>query len=328
ADERPGAAPVALISESLWKRRFGGPADIVGRSATLNGTGYTIVGVAPRALAVLAAGDVWIPLTIDPPKEIRLSHTLFVAGRVREGVTMAAAQAEMDGIAARMRQQYPEMKDWGVNAITFTGTFVSSQVRTMLLVLLGGVVFVLLIVSANVANLLLARALDRRREMAVRCALGAARGRLVRQLLVESVLMSSIGGALGIAAAAWAVSALSAALPPHTLPSSDVGIDRTVALVAAAITVLTGVTFGLAPAWQLARTDVNGALKDAGRSSIGGGRPIVRKTLAAVELALATVLLVGAALLVRSLLELQRAPLGFDPSRVVSFQISLPTTRY
>jgi putative ABC transport system permease protein len=328
ADEKPGAAPVALISESLWKRRFGGRADIVGRSATLNGTAYTIVGIAPRALAVLAAGDVWIPLTIDPPKEIRLSHTLFVAGRLRPGVTMGAARADMDAVAARIRQQYPEMKDWSVNVITFTDTFVSSQLRTMLLVLLAGVVFVLLIVSANVANLLLARALDRRREMAVRYALGAGRRRLIRQLLVESVLMSSIGGALGIAAASWGVSALVSSLPSNTLPISDIGLDRTVAFVAAALTILTGITFGLAPAWQLARTDVNGALKDTSRSSIGGGRPMVRKTLAAAELALATVLLVGAALLVRSLLALQRAPLGFDPAHVMSFQISLPTTRY
>jgi putative ABC transport system permease protein len=328
ADEKPGAAPVALISESLWKRRFGGRADIVGRAATLNGTAYTIVGIAPPALNILAAGDVWIALTIDPPKEIRLNHTLFVAGRLRSGVTMSAAQADMDAVAVRIRHQYPEMKDWGVNVITFTDTFVSSQLRTMLLVLLAGVVFVLIIVSANVANLLLARALDRRREMAVRCALGAGRGRLIRQLLVESVLMSSIGGAVGIAAAGWAVSLFSSTLPPNTLPISDIGLDRTVALVAVAITILTGIVFGLAPAWQMARTDVNGALKDAGRSSIGGGRPIVRKTLAAVELALATVLLVGATLLVRSLFQLQRAPLGFDPAHVMSFQISLPTTRY
>jgi putative ABC transport system permease protein len=328
ADEKPGAAPVALISESLWKRRFGGRPDIVGRSATLNGTAYTVSGIAPRALNVLAAGDVWIPLTIDPPKEIRLSHTLFVAGRLRPGVTMTVAQAEMDGIAARIRREYPDMKDWGVNVITFTDTFVSSQLRTMLLVLLAGVMFVLLIVCANVANLLLARALDRRREMAVRYALGAGRARLIRQLLVESVLMSSIGGALGIAAAGWAVSAIASTLPPNTLPISDIGLDRTVAFAAVGLTLLTGVTFGLVPAWQMARTDVNGALKDAGRSSIGAGRPIVRKTLAAVELALATVLLVGAALLVRSMFALERAPLGFDPSGVMSFQISLPTTRY
>ena len=328
ADEKPGAAPVAIISESLWKRRFGGAPDIVGQPATLNGTAYTIVGVAPPALNVLAAGDIWVPLTIDPSKEMRLNHTLFVAGRLRSGVTAAAAQAEMDAIAARMRAQYPEMKDWGVNIIAFTDTFVSDQLRTTLVVLLAGVVFVLLIVAANVANLLLARALDRRREMAVRSALGAPRGRLVRQLLVESVLLSSIGGALGMIAAAWGASVLESALPPNVLPVTDIGVDRTVALVAAAVTVVTGIAFGLAPAWHLARTDVNATLKDAGRSAVGAGRPLLRKSLAAAELALATVLLVAAALLVRSLIELQRAPLGFDPSHVISFQVSLPTTRY
>ena len=328
ADEKPGAAPVAMISESLWKRRFGGAPDIVGRPAALNGTAYTIVGVAPPALNVLAPGDIWVPLTIDPTKEMRLNHTLFVAGRLRPGVTVAAAQAEMDGIAARMRAQYPELKDWGVNLITFTDTFVSDQLRTTLIVLLAGVVFVLLIVAANVANLLLARALDRRKEMAVRSALGAPRGRLVRQLLVESVLLSTIGGVLGVIAAAWGANVLESALPPNVLPVTDIGVDRTVALVAATITVVTGIAFGLAPAWHVVRTDVNGTLKDAGRSAVGGVRPLLRKSLAAAELALATVLLVGAALLVRSVFELQRVPLGFDPSHVISFQLSLPTTRY
>ena len=328
ADEKPGAAPIALISETLWKRRFAGSPGVVGRAATLNGASYTIVGIAPPSLAIIGPGDVWIPITVDPPKEIRLNHTLFVAGRLRDGVTQAAAQSEMDSIAARIRQQYPEMKDWGVNLVTFTDTFVSPELRTMLLVLLAGVAFVLVIVSANVANLLLARALDRRREMAVRCALGASRARLVRQLLVESVLLSSIGGVLGVLAAMWAVSLVTTTLQPNVLPVSDFSIDRTVALVAVALTLVTGMAFGIVPAWQTSRIDVNGALKDAGRSSIGGGRPLLRKALAAAELALATVLLVGAALLVRSLLELQRAPLGFDPSRVMTFQISLPTTRY
>src|SRR5205823_3766916 len=217
---------------------------------------------------------------------------------------------------------------WGVNLVTFTDTFVSAQLRTTLLVLLGAVTFVLLIVSANVANLLLARALERQKEMAVRAALGAGRARLLRQLLVESTALSSIGGALGLAAAVWGVSLLESTLPPTLLPVRDIGVDRMVLLFAVGITVITGVVFGLAPAWQAAGTDVNAALKDAGRSASGGLRPVFRKSLAAAELALATVLLVGAALLMRTLLELQRAPLGFDPTGVMSFQISLPATKY
>jgi len=327
-DDRPGAAPVALISETLWRRRFGGDAAVVGRPATLNGVAYTVVGIAPRALTVLTNGEVWVPLVIDPPKEMRLNHVLFVIGRLKPGVTVQAAQAEMDTIAARVGQQYPEVKDWGINLVTFTDTFVSAQLRTALLVLLGAVVFVLLIVSANVANLLLARALERQKEMAVRAALGAGRGRLLRQLLIESLVLSSVGGAIGLLAAWWGVGLLESTLPPNLLPVPDVGLDRTVVLFAAGVTLLTGIVFGLAPAWQGAKIDVNTALKDAGRSATGGVRPIFRKGLAGAELALATVLLVGAALLVRSLLELQRVPLGFDPDGVLAFQISLPTTKY
>ena len=327
-DEKPGAAPVAMISQALWRRRFGGDRSAVGRPATLNGVAYTLVGVAPPALTILTTGDVWVPLTIDPPKEMRLNHVLFVVGRLRAGVTARAAQAEMDAIAGRMAREYAEMKDWGVNLISFRDTFVGSQLRTALLVLLGAVVFVLLIVSANVANLLLARAMERQKEMAVRAALGAGRGRILRQLLIESLVLSAIGGALGLGVAAWSIGLIESTLPPNLLPVPDIGLDPAVVIFAGGVTLLTGLIFGTAPAWHAARTDVNAALKDAGRSSSGGVRPIFRKGLAGAELALATVLLVGAALLVRSLLELQRVPVGFDPRGVVSFQISLPTTKY
>ena len=327
-DAKPGAAPVALISESLWRRRFGAETSLIGRPATLNGVAYTVIGIAPQALTVLTNGDIWVPLVIDPPKEMRLNHVLFVVGRLKPGVTYRTAQAEMDTIAARVGQQYPEVKDWGINLTTFTDTFVSSQLRTALLVLLGAVVFVLLIVSANVANLLLARALERRKEMAVRAALGAGRGRLLRQLLIESLVLSSVGGGIGLVAAMWGVGLLESTLPPNLLPVPNIGVDRTVVLFALAVTVVTGIVFGLAPAWHSAKIDVNTALKEAGRSASGGVRPIFRKGLAGAELALATVLLVGAALLVRSLLELQRVPLGFDPNGVLAFQISLPPTKY
>jgi putative ABC transport system permease protein len=327
SDDRVGAAPVAMISDTLWKRRFGGAAGVVGQTAVLNGVAYTIIGIAPQALTILGSGDVWVPLVIDPAKEIRLNHTLFVVGRVKTGVTRAEAQAEMNGIAGRLGQQYPEIKEWGVNLITFTDTFVSAQLRTALLVLLGAVVFVLLIVSANVANLLLARALERQKEMAIRAALGAGRGRIVRQLLIESVVLSTIGGLLGLLVATWGVGWLQSTLPPNVLPVPDIGLDPNVVAFAAGVTGLTGLVFGLAPAWQAAGTDVNTALKDAGRSATGARR-LFRKSLAAAELALATVLLVGAALLVRSLLALQRVPLGFEPDRVITMQVSLPPGRY
>ena len=327
-EDKPGAAPVAMISEALWRRRFGANPAVVGQAALLNGISYTIVGVAPAALPVLTTGDVWVPLIIDPPKEIRLNHVLFAAGRLRDDVTLQAAQAEMNGIAADMSHQYPEMRDWGVNVITFTDTFVSGQLRTALLVLLGAVAFLVIIVSANVANLLLSRATERRREMAVRSALGAARARLVRQLLVESLVLSGAGGLLGLAMAVWGVSLLQSTLPPNLLPVPDIGVDRIVLVFAAGVTMITGLTFGIAPAWQAAKTDVNATLKDAGRSASGGMRPLLRRALAGAELALATILLIGAALLVRSLLQLQRVPLGFDPNGVTAFQLSLPATKY
>jgi putative ABC transport system permease protein len=327
ADERVGAAPVAMIGESLWRRRYGGDRTIVGQPVMLNGVSYTLVGIAPRALTTLTNGDVWLPLVIDPPKEIRLNHVLFVVGRLKPGVTRQAAQGEMDAISTRMQQEYPEIRGWGVTLVSFTDTFVSAQLRRGLLVLLGAVLFVLVIVSANVANLLLARAFDRHREMAIRAALGAGRARLVRQLLVESVVLSGLGGGVGVVAAMWGVAWLESALPPNVLPVPDIGIDRVVLAFACGVTLLTGVVFGLAPAWHAAGTDVNASLKSTTRSSTGA-RALVRRGLAAVELALATVLLIGAALLGRSVLALQHVALGFNPDRVLTMQISLPPTRY
>jgi len=327
-DDKPGAAPVAMISESLWRRRFGSDESLVGKPVTFNGIGYTIVGIAPRALTILTQGDVWIPLVIDPPKEIRLNHVLFVVGRLKPHVTLQEAQAEMDAIAARVGQQYPEVNDWGIRLVTFTDTFVSPQLRTALLVLFGAVGLVLLIVSANVASLLLARTLDRSKEMAVRAALGAGRSRLLKQVMIESVVLSVIGGAAGLLAATWGVSALESVLPANVLPVPDIGVDRTVVLFSLAVALGTGLVFGLTPAWQSAKTDVNAALKDAGRSATGAGHSLLRKALVGGELALATVLLIGAVLLLRTLVELQRVPLGFDPDGVMSMQVSLPTTKY
>src|SRR5438067_9746224 len=245
AEEKPSAAPVAMIGEGLWKRRFGGDPALIGRTVTLNGAPTTIVGIAPAALNLISGGDVYTPLTIEPAKELRLNHVIFVDGRLKRGVSLQQAQAEMNTIAARVGQQYPEVRDWGINLVTLFDTFVSAQLKTGLLVLLCAVGFVLLIACANIANLLLARAAARRNEMAVRTAMGASRSELLRQLLVESVVLSASGGVVGLIIAVWALKAINRTLPPNLLPVPAVQIDATVLWFAASLTLLTGLLFGI-----------------------------------------------------------------------------------
>jgi len=327
ADDKPGATPVAIISAAIWKRRFGGDRAVVGQHVTLNGIDTTIVGVAPPALAVLTGGDIWIPIAIDSAKEIRLNHVVIVVGRLKRGVTIAQAQGEMDVVAGLVARDHPEIQGWGIHLVAFDRWLIADSLRTSLLVLLGAVGLVLLIACANIANLLLARAAAREKEMAVRVAVGAGRGRLLRQLIVESVALSAAGGAIGLVGAVWAVKAINGALPPNLLPVPDVTIDARVLAFGVGITFGAGLLFGLAPAWHAASPDVSAVLKQSGRS-LSGGRSALRNGLAAAEIALATVLLIGAGLLVQSLLHLQRVHLGFDPERVMTFQLSLPAAKY
>jgi putative ABC transport system permease protein len=326
-ENQPGRAPVAMISEGLWRRRFGADASLVGTVLTLNGLDHTVIGIAPSPLGLLTGGDIWTPLTIDPGRENRLNHVISVFGRLKPGVTLPQAQAEMDTIAARVGQQYPEVKDWGIHLQTMTDAFVGVQLRTALLVLLGAVACVLLIACANIANLLLARASARQKEIAVRTAMGASQPRLLRQLLVESLALSLVGGVVGLVGAVWAVRGINAVLPPNLLPIPDVGVDAVVLLFAFGITVLTGALFGIAPACHAAKADLNALLKQTARST-ESSRPRLRNGLAAAELALATVLLVAAGLLVQTLFELQRVKLGFRPADLLTFQLSLPPGKY
>jgi putative ABC transport system permease protein len=328
AEERPGAPAVAMIGEGLWARRFGRDPSIVGRTVMLDRAPVTIVGVAPAAVSLVSGGDVYVPLTIDPSKEIRLNHVIFVAGRLKPRVTMQQAQAEFDAIAEAMGRTYPEMRDWGVHLVSFFDTFVSAQLKTGLLVLLGAVAFVLLIACANIANLLLSRSAARQREIAVRMAMGATRNRVLRQLLVESVALSAIGGAAGIVAAMWVVGAIDGSLPPNLLPVRGVHVDARVLTFAAGLTLFTGLVFGIAPASYTAKADVHDMLRNTARGSGNGGRARLRSGLAAAELALATLLLVGAGLLVESFLNLQRAHLGFDSRGLLTFQLAPPTSKY
>ena len=327
-EEKPGAAPVVIIGEAFRRRHFGTDADVLGRTIILDGTPTTIVGIAPDTLSLLASGDIYTPLTIDPAKEIRLSHAIFVVGRLKPGVSAQQADAEMNTISDQMKQQYPELRDWGVNLVTMFDGFISPQLKTGLLMLLAAVSFVLLIACANIANLLLARTAARQHEMAMRTALGASQGRLVRQLLIESVALSCIGGLVGLLATWWSVRAMSLWLPPNTLPIPTIEVDSLVLLFALGTTVLTGLIFGIVPALRTAKVKVDEVLKTGGRGDSGGMRTRMRNTLVAIELALATMLLIGAGLFIQTLVNLQNVKLGFEPHGLITFQVSLSPEKY
>lgn len=327
-EEKPGAAPVALVGEGLWKRRFGKDPGLIGRVIDLNGTPTTVVGVVPAALNLLSGADIYTPLIVDPAKEIRLNHQIFTVGRLKAGASLSQAQKEMDAISARLGLQYPEIRDWGIHLVTFFDTFVSSSLKTGLLVLLSAVGLVLLIACANIANLLLARAAARQSEMAVRTAIGASRSRLVRQLLVESVVLSFAGGVTGVGAAIWAIHMINRMLPPNTLPVPRVEMDASVLWFALGLTLVTGLLFGVAPALRTAKVDLNAVLKQATRGSAGRMSARLRNGLAAAELALATVLLIGAGLFIQSLANLERVQLGFAPEKLITFQLAPPVAKY
>jgi putative ABC transport system permease protein len=327
-EEKPGSAPVAIIGEAFRQSHFGKDANVLGRTINLDGTATTIVGVAPDTWNLLSPGDIYTPLIIDPAKEMRLSHALFVVGRLKPGVSVQQARAEMNTICDRMKQQYPELRDWGVNPISMLDGLISPEFKTKLLVLLAAVSSVLLIACANIANLLLARTATRQHEMAVRTALGASKGRLMRQLLIESVTLSCSGGLVGLLATWWSVRAMNHWLPPNTLPIPTVEVDSHVLLFALGTTVLTGLVFGIVPALRTAKVKVDEVLKTGGRAGSGGIRTRMRNTLVAIELALATMLLIGAGLFIQTLVNLQSVKLGFEPHGLITFQASLPPGKY
>jgi len=327
-DDRPGSPPVAIMSEGLFKRRFGSDASLLGKTIVLNGTPTTVVGIVPPSLFYLTNSDISLPLVIDLGKENRLNHQTVAVGRLKPNVSLAQAQAEMDTVARRVAQQYPEVKDWGVQVLDFDHWLVADQLRTALLALLGAVAFVLLIASANIANLLLSRATARQKEIAVRSALGASQSRLLRQFLTESLLLSVLGGVTGLLAAVWSVRAINVSLPANLLPVTEIPVDSTVLLFAAVVTLATGILFGMAPAWHALKTDLSRLLNSGGRSSSGAARPTLRNWLVGGELAMATILLIGAGLLIQSLQRLQQVRLGFEPQGLLTFQIALPPAKY
>jgi putative ABC transport system permease protein len=327
------AARVVVLTHGLWQRRFGGDPAILGKALRLNGDSYAVVGVMPpRFFFPLAEAELAIPLAAehDPWRLDRRSvNFLRVVARLRDGVTPAQAEAEMSGIARRLQKTYPASNATkaAINIRPYHEE-VTGNYRLALWVILGAVGFVLLIGCANLAGLLLVRAASRRREMALRVALGATRGRLLRQLLTESLLLSSAGGVLGLVLSAWGLQAL-VALCPATLPRADtIGLDGRVLLFTLGVSALTGLLFGIGPAMRGSRVDPNRDLKDgrgpAGGAPDGGARDL----LVAAEVALAMVLLAGAGLYVRSFARLQGIDPGFDAENVLVARLSLPRQKY
>ncbi|HZF11004.1 MAG TPA: ABC transporter permease, partial [Thermoanaerobaculia bacterium] len=297
ADDGPGGAKVAVLSRGFFTRHFGADPKVLGRQLSLNGESYTVVGVAPDDHR--GSVDLWAPLGIDPTRAVRDLHSLEVVGRFAPGVSRTRAQSEMSTIAARQAAQYPELDlGWGTAVVPIREVIVE-DVRPTLLLLLAAVGLVLLIACANLANLLLARVSGRTSELAVRKALGAGRGRLLSQLLVESLTLSAVGGLLGLFLAAWGTRALLAMNPKAVPRVGEIGVDWRVLLFALAASVATGLAFGLAPAWKAAGADLTPVLKEGGRGHSGGVHRLRGRTLLVfAEMALALILLSGAALLI------------------------------
>ncbi|HEX9759933.1 MAG TPA: ABC transporter permease [Candidatus Acidoferrales bacterium] len=326
-EDRPGAPNVVMLKQAMWEQRFGADPNVLGRTLEMNGRSYTIVGVAPSHLRLPSGVEFWVPLARDPAQAGRRSDFLQVYGRLKPGVTVEQAQADMNQIMAVLEKEYPATNaGWRTEVVSLHKQIVGN-IRPALWVLMGAVGFVLLIACANVANLLLARATSRQREIAVRVALGAGRGRVVRQLLTESVLLALAGGVLGVLLATWGTSAL-VALSPADLPRLDeIAIDGRIIAFTAALALLTGLLFGLAPALQASRAGLNETLKEGGRGSTsGGGR--LRSALVISEVALSVVLLVGAGLLIRNLYGLLNVDAGFDRSGTLMMRLQLPPAQY
>jgi putative ABC transport system permease protein len=330
AEDRPNGERVAIIGYGLWMRRFGSDPNIVGKVINVAAEPYTVVGVGPRGFRTQLESDLWTPLRAQFVSTDRANY-LVVTARMKPGATVESAKADMAGVFGQFLRQYPNLKDSDNELVGIAPLheMVVGDVRQALLILFGAVGFVLLIACANVANLLLARAAARNKEMAIRSAMGAGRMRIVRQMLTESVLLSCGGAVLGVLLARWAIYAL-VALSPGNLPrAGEIGMDWMVLAFAAGLAVITGLLFGLAPALQMSRSDTNESLKEGGRGTSGGVKSQrMRNLLVVSEVALALILVVGAALLIESFRRLHNVEPGFDAANVLTFKTTVNPKRY
>jgi putative ABC transport system permease protein len=332
-EDTPGGKYVVILSDRFWRTEFGGNPDVIGRTVKLNAEAYTIVGVMPATASVASwtalASDVWVPLALtDEQRAARGNHNRDGVARLKRDVELAQAQAEMDAISARLAREFPQTdgRGWGAVVIPMQEEIVGNS-RTMLLMLFGAVGLVLLIACANVGNLLFTRALGRRREIAIRSALGAGHGRVFQQLLTEALLLAGAGGALGLLLAYGTLTAASTLLAGQVPRAEEISIDGRVLLFAVGVSMLAGVLAGTLPGVRASRSDLSDALKEGGRSdgAIGVG---TRRLLIVCEVALSLVLLMGAGVMIQSLLALRHVDTGFDRNNVLTMRVRLVEARY
>ncbi|HEX8635621.1 MAG TPA: ABC transporter permease [Pyrinomonadaceae bacterium] len=333
-EDKPGGNPVALISHGFWQRRLGADPSILNKPIQLSNESFTVIGVLPQTFEWQSPVDVFVPIGLRSDQANmaeRGNHPgIYVLGLLKPNVSVEQARTEIKAIAERLAKQYPHSNGGNSAVLDSLQARAVEDIRPALLILLAAVGFVLLIACANVANLLLARAASRSKEIAIRTALGAGRMRIIRQLLTESLLLSVMGGALGLLFAMWGIDALLAALPEDVprLIVAGIGLDAPVLVFTLGVSILTGLLFGLAPALQASKSNLNETLKDGGRTSAGVGRQRVRNLLVVSEVALSLLLLVSAGLLIKSFMRLQQTDLGFDPENVLTLRVPLPEARY
>lgn len=329
-EDKPGGPPVVVLSHALWQRRFGGQASILNQPITLNGKSYTVIGVMPADYFYPSRAEMWVPvgqLSDQPGWQNRGNHPgLYGLARLKPGATLAQAEADMERVALNLEKQYPDSNTGNRVRLRSMMEVYVVDVRRALWVIFAAVGFVLLIACANIANLLLARATARRKEMAIRSAMGAGRWRIARQLLTESVLLSIVGGSIGLLLARWGVQ-LILYISPDAIPRSrEIGLNWQVLVFTLAVSAVTGILFGIVPALQAGQVDVQETLKETGRGA--SGRNLLRSSLVVVEVATTIVLLIGAGLMIRSFYLLYKVNPGFSYEHLTTFNISLPEKKY
>src|SRR5215475_6716950 len=329
-EDQFGRHRVALLSHGLWQRSFGGDRSIIGREIKLGGESFTVAGVMPRGLPFfdnIPEVELWTPIAFAPGDNMdsRNNHFLFIVGRLKPGVTVAQAQEDASAISRRVEEQFPENKGMGASIIPAHEQLTSGS-STTLYVLFGAVAFVLLVACVNVANLMLARAAARERELAIRASLGASKARIVRQMTIECLPLGLIGGLLGVLLALWGIDLLASSLPASLPRYNEIGVNGRVLSFTLALALLTVLIFGLLPALQTIKADVSATLNEGGRGGIRQGR--LRRLLVVVEVALALVLLVGAGLMARSFVKLRQVPIGFTERNVLTMRVPLPAAKY